>query len=140
MTDKLTVGTAEITNTVYYYPLVDGVGNFLKRPIVKIVDIADSAQIIENGVREFLDTYKDTVYQDGTSAKLGIYCGTIEKLEELVCPLVTRIAGEYGLSADCILKFHKGNKRYPQPADSQMQFDTLDHPISIAIHKNIAFI
>lgn len=130
VTDKLTVGTAEITNTVYYYPLVDGVGNFLKRPVVKISDVADSSRIIENGVREFLDTYKDTVYQDGTAAKLGIYCGTIEKLEELVYPLVSRIAGEYGLTADCILKFHKGNKLYPQPADSQMQFDTLDHPIS----------
>lgn len=130
VTDKLTVGTAEITNTVYYYPLVDGVGNFLKRPVVKIFDVADSSRIIENGVREFLDTYKDTVYQDGTVAKLGIYCGTIEKLEELVYPLVSRIAGEYGLTADCILKFHKGNKLYPQPADSQMQFDTLDHPIS----------
>lgn len=130
VTDKLTVGTAEITNTVYYYPLVDGVGNFLKSPIVKIADIADSSRIIENGVREFLDTYKETVYQDGTAAKLGIYCGTIEKLEELVHPLVSRIAGEYGLPNDVILKFHKGNKRYPQPADSQMLFDTLDSPIS----------
>ena len=130
VTDKLTVGTAEITNTVYYYPLVGGVGNFLKYPTVKIADIADSSRIIENGVREFLDTYRDAVYQDGTAAKLGIYCGTIEKLEELVYPLVSRIAGEYGLSADCILKFHKGNKQYLQPADSQMQFDTLDNPIS----------
>ena len=130
VTDKLTVATAEITNTVYYYPLVDGVGNFLKYPAVKIADIGDSSRIIENGVRAFLDTYKDTVYQDGTAAKLGIYCGTIEKLEELVYPLVARIAGEYGLSVDCILKFHKGNKQYPQPADSQMQFDTLDYPIS----------
>ena len=43
---------------------------------------------------------------------------------------MAQIAGEYGLSSDCILKFHKGNKQYPQPADSQMQFDTLDHPIS----------
>ena len=130
VTDKLSVGTAEITNTVYYYPLVDGVGNFLKYPTVKIADIADSSRIIENGVREFLDTYKSTVYQDGTTAKLGIYCGTIEKLEELVCPLVTQIAREYRLPADCILKFHKGNKQHPQPADSQMQFDTLDNPIS----------
>ena len=130
VTDRLTTATAEITNIVYYYPLVDGVGNFLKRPLVKIADIADSGRIIENGVREFLDTYKGTVYRDGTTAKLGIYCGTIEKLEELVYPLVFRIAQEYGLSADCILKFHKGNKRYPQPADSQMQFDTLDKPIS----------
>lgn len=58
VTDKLTVGTAEITNTVYYYPLVDGVGNFLKYPTVKIADIANSSRIIENGVREFLDTYE----------------------------------------------------------------------------------
>lgn len=28
------------------------------------------------------------------------------------------------------MKFHKGNKQYPQPADSQMQFDTLDKPLS----------
>ena len=42
VTDKLTVGTAEITNTVYYYPLVDGVGNFLKYPTVKIVQFRGS--------------------------------------------------------------------------------------------------
>ena len=69
--DSLAVGTSEITNIVYYYPLIDGVGNFLKRPVVKIADIADS-MIIEKGVRDFLDTYKDTVYADGLTAKLGI--------------------------------------------------------------------
>lgn len=128
--NKLTVATAEITNIVYYYPLIEGVGNFLKRPVVKISDIADSSVIIEAGVREFLNTYKDKTYAGGLTAKLGIYCGTIEKLEEVVYPLVSRIVAEYGLSADVILKFHKGNKQYPQPADSQMQFDTLDNPIS----------
>ena len=128
--DGLSVSSAEISNIVYYYPLIDGVGNFLKRPIVKIADIPDSGRIIENGVREFLDAYQDTVYPDGTRAKLGIYCGTIEKLEELVYPLIARIAGEYGLSGDAILKFHKGNKQYPQPTDSQMEFDSLDQPFS----------
>ncbi len=128
--DKLSVVTAEITNIVYYYPLISGVGNFLKRPVVKISDIADSSVIIEAGVREFLDSYKDKVYTGGLAAKLGIYCGTIEKLEEVVYPLVSRIVTEYGLSTDVILKFHKGNKQYPQPTDSQMQFDTLDNPIS----------
>jgi len=128
--DTLTVATAEITNIVYYYPLIDGVGNFLKRPIVKISDSADSVNIIENGVREFLDNYKDTVYEGGLVAKLGIYCGKIEKLEEIVYPLVSRIVAEYGLSTDTILKFHKGNKQYPMPADSQMQFDILDKSIS----------
>ncbi len=132
VTDKLFVATAEITNIVYYYPLIDGIGNFLKRPVVKIAEIADSSRIIENGVREFLNTYKDTVYSDGTVAKLGIYCGTIEKLEELVYPLVARIAAEYGLSSDCILKFYKGDgkKETALPADSQMQFDTLDKAFS----------
>lgn len=128
--DDFSVSSAEISNIVYYYPLIDGVGNFLKRPIVKIADIPDSSRIIENGVRDFLDAYRDTVYPGGTLAKLGIYCGTIEKLEELVYPIVARIAAEYGLSGDAILKFHKGNKQYPQPADSQMEFDSLDQPFS----------
>ena len=130
ITDDLAVGTSEITNIVYYYPLIDGVGNFLKRPIVKIAEVADSSRIIENGVRLFFDTYKDTVYEGGLVAKLGIYCGTIEKLEEVVYPIVSSIAAEYGISSDAILKFHKGNKQYPQPADSQMQFDILDKSIS----------
>lgn len=130
ISNDFAVGTAEITNIVYYYPLIDGIGNFLKRPVVKIAEIADSTRIVENGIRLFFDTYKDTIYEGGLSAKLGIYCGTIEKLEEVVCPLVSRIAAEYGISADSILKFHKGNKQYPQPSDSQMQFDTLDKSIS----------
>lgn len=130
ISDGLAVGTSEITNIVYYYPLIDGVGNFLKRPVVKIAEIADSTRIVENGIRLFFDTYKDTIYEGGLSAKLGIYCGTIEKLEEVVYPLVSRISSEYGISADAILKFHKGNKQYPQPADSQMQFDILDKSIS----------
>ena len=102
VTDGLSVSSAEISNIVYYYPLIDGVGNFLKRPIVKIAELPDSGRIIDRGVREFLDNYKDTVYPDGTCAKLGIYCGTIEKLEEMVYPLAAGITAEYGLSADCI--------------------------------------
>lgn len=130
ITDKLTIAMAEIANIVYYYPIVKGIGNFLKRPIVKIAQIKDSSRIIENGVREFFDSFKDTVYEGGIVAKLGIYCGTIEKLEQIVYPLVSSILSEYGLTSEVILKFHKGNKQYPQPADSQMQFDILDKSIS----------
>lgn len=61
---------------------------------------------------------------------MGIYCGTIEKLEETVYPQVSRIVAEYGLGTDVILKFHKGNKQYKMSADSQMQFDILDKSIS----------
>ena len=111
---------------------VAGVGNFLKRPVVKISDITDSSVIIESGVREFLNTYKDKVYTGGLTAKLAIYCGRIAKLEEMVYPLVSRIITEYGLSNDSILKYYgtSTDKQYKAPADSQMQFDTLDSPIS----------
>lgn len=133
----LSVATAEISNIVYYYPLIEGVGNFLKRPVVKIEERATTERIIENGVRAFLDAYRDTVYADGTTAKLGIYCGTISKLEELVYPLVLRIAKEYGLGEESILRFYRESsskdptaKKYKAPADSQMQFDILDKPFS----------
>jgi len=130
-TEKLAVATQEITNVVYYYPLIKGVGNFLKKPIVKISDVSEREVIIENGVRDFLNTYKDTVYEGGLTAKLGIYCGTsIEKCEEVVYPIVKKIVAEYGMPTDCILRFHRGNKQYPQPVDSQLEFDTLDTEIS----------
>ncbi len=87
----LSVASSEITNVVYYYPLAQAVGNFLKRPAVRISDSPDSEVIIEEGVREVYNIYKDTVYENGLTAKLGIYCGSIEKCEELVYPLVLRI-------------------------------------------------
>ena len=34
--DDFSIGTSEISNIVYYYPLINGIGNFLKRPTVKI--------------------------------------------------------------------------------------------------------
>lgn len=132
VTETLGVAISEISNIVYYYPLINGIGNFLKRPVVKISEAADSATIIERGVRDFLNTYKDTVYEGGLVAKLGIYCGTVEKLETHVYPIVERIASEYGLDSSMILKFHKGDskRKFPQPPDSQMEFDILDTPLS----------
>ena len=128
--DNLNIGTMEITNVVYYYSLIKGIGNFLKKPTVEIISNATTANIIESGVREFLDKYKDKKYSDGTTAKLGIYCSTIEKLEEMVYPIVANILREYNMPLECILKYHRGNPKYPQPIDSQMKFETLDKDIS----------
>ena len=130
VTSKLKISNTEISNIVYYYPLIDGIGNFLKRPTVKIVENATSTEIIGRGIRAFLNEYKDTIYDDGTVAKLGIYCGKIEKLEKVVYPLAAEIANDYGIGKSAILKFHKGNKQYAMPADSQLQFDTLDSSVS----------
>jgi len=128
---ELQISSIEIANIVFYYPLINGIGNFLKKPVVK-VSSKDSKIIVKDGVREFLDNYLTTTYNGGLTAKLGIYCGLIEKLETVVYPIVKKIVKDpkYKLTDDCILKFHKGNNDYPQPEDSQYQFDILDSPLS----------
>ena len=129
--DNLSISGTEITNIVYYYPLINGIGNFLKRPLVKISNNAKSLEIVESGIRQFLDEYKNKTYEGDLTAKLGIYCGRIEKLEEEIYPLVERIVREYGLEpTESILKYHKGNKQYSIPVDSQLAFATLDNPLS----------
>jgi superfamily II DNA or RNA helicase len=129
--DKLTIASSEISNIVHYYPLISGIGNFLKVPAVKIAANNERLDITEKGISEFLDKYKDTVYYDGTVAKLGVYCGNIETLEEQVYPLAVRIAEEYGLNpSEAVLKFHGGNKKYPIPVDSALSFESLDKPFS----------
>jgi len=131
VSNALQISSIEIANIVFYYPLINGIGNFLKKPVVK-VSTKDSKKIVEDGVREFLDNYISTTYIGGLNAKLGIYCGLIEKLETVVYPIVKKIVNDpkYKLTDDCILRFHKGNKDYPQPQDSQYEFDILDSPLS----------
>ncbi len=129
--DKFGIKTEEISNIVYYYRLVDGIGNFLKKPVVYTSSSNSRLEIVESGVRQFLNDYKDKVYADGTSAKLGIYCGSIETLEEQVFPLIERLVTEYGLNpTEVILKFHGGNKKYPIPTDSGYEFASLDKALS----------
>lgn len=129
--EKLIIANSEISNIVNYYPLLKGIGNFLKTPIVKISTNRNRLTIVEGGVRAFLNKYRDKIYVDGTCAKLGIYCGSIDVLEEQIYPLVQKIVEEYKLDYnEVILKFHGGNKKYPIPVDSSLQFSTLDNPIS----------
>ena len=131
ITDTLKIKNKEISNTVYYYPLINGIGNFLKKPTVKISNSRNRIEIVENGVREFLNKYKNTKYADNTIAKLGIYCGTIEALEEVIYPKICDILKDYKLNPDeVVLKFHKGNKDYLEPQNAQLEFDTLDKSIS----------
>ncbi len=130
LADNFTIKNTELSNVVYYYPLIQGVGNFLKVPAVKYAD-NDTETIVRNGVKEFLDKYKNTTYSNGTCAKLAIYCGQIETLEEQIFPQVSELAASYGLNpADAILKYHKGNKHYPQPEGSETKFASLDTELS----------
>ncbi len=128
--EGLSIKSTDLSNVVYHYPLIDGIGNFLKVPMVRHAE-GDTEMIVGNGVRDFLDSYKDTVYANGTCAKLAIYCGQIETLEEKIFPLVSEIASEYGLDpTTSILKFHKGNTEHPCSNAASTDFESLDTSIS----------
>jgi hypothetical protein len=58
---------------------------------------------------------------------LAIYCSNIEVLEQEVYPYMV---SDLQINPDQILRFHKGNKAYPQPEGSELEFRSLDLPIS----------
>ncbi len=118
---------SQITNTVYYYPLVTAIKKFLKTPTVKIGQNLDRFQIIKKGIEDFDAQYKKTVYENGAIAKIAIYCSNIEVLEEEVYPYLT---SELKINPAAILKFHGGNKKYTLPKENELEFRSLDLAIS----------
>lgn len=129
VSEGISLKLSQITNTVYYYPLVEAVRHFLKNPDIKTEPTKNLTplQIIKRGVEDFEKKYKNTIYSNGTRAKLAIYCGKIERLEEEVYPF---LVNEIGIEPDEILKFHQGNKAHPIPKENAQQFALLDTPYS----------
>ncbi len=130
LASSFSIKNTDLSNVVYYYPLIEGIGNFLKIPVVKYADNG-TEMIVRNGVEEFLKKYQNTVYPNDTTAKLAIYCGQIETLEEVIYPLVAELASFHGLEpTTTILKYHGGNAKYPQPEGSAVEFASLDTSLS----------
>lgn len=130
ITEELTVKCTQYSNVVTFYPLIKGIGNFLKIPVVRHSDL-DSAEVINRGLREFFERYADTVYSNGTTAKVAIYAPSIAVLEEEVYPVAYAICIEMGINpTEAILKYHKGNSTYKVDNDAQFEFSTLDLPTS----------
>ncbi len=118
---------SQITNTVYYYPLVTAIKKFLKTPTVKIGQNLDRFQIIKNGIEDFDKLYKAKTYDNGAIPKIAIYCSNIEVLEEEVYPYLT---SELKINPTEILKYHGGNKKYSLPKENELEFRSLDLSIS----------
>lgn len=130
ITPELSIQNKNLANVVYYYPLVEGIGNFLKTPQIKFSN-GDWQDIVRHGVSEFMEQYGDTVYKNNTCAKQAIYCGRIETLEENIYPLVIDILGKYvDNPSDIVLKYHEGNKAYPAPAGAASEFSLLGTDLS----------
>lgn len=120
----------DMANVVCHYPLIDGIDNFLKKPIIHQLD-AERNVIIDRGVRAFLDQYADKRYKSGALAKLAIYCGRIDTLENEVLPLVASIVAEYGMNVEeCVLKYYGDTKEYRLPKSNKTAFEGLDNPLS----------
>ena len=125
--ENIKIKFSQITNTVFYYPLTTAIKKFLKKPRVEQVSGLTSVQIIKKGVDDFFKNYNSTIYENRTIAKIAIYCGSIENLEEKVFPFLT---DEMKISPELILKYHKGNKKYKLPKENETEFASLDTPLS----------
>jgi type III restriction enzyme len=124
--DGLSIKSSQITNTVFYYPLTRAIQNFLKKPSVHTISGLDSQQIVQQGVSEFLAQYGGKTYAHGATAKLAIYCGSIERLEEDIYPLLLQM----GVPADDILKYHRGNTDHKISPLAEAEFKSLDTSLS----------
>ena len=128
--------TKDIPQIVYYYPLIEGIDNFLKHPEIIISDATDSKKIVKKGIKEFFENF-DIEYKNGTTSKLAIYCGRIERLNKEIYPVVLKEISKYGLTADNILRFYgeskvsKEDEIYKLEKDAEYQFLRLDKPDSI---------
>ena len=127
LTEDETLKISEITNTVYYYPLTTAIKNFLKTPTVKIAENLDHLQIVKKGIEDFNEQYGKLVYEDKTIAKVAIYCSNIEMLEDEIYPY---LQSELNINPTEILRFHGGNKEYSLPKENELQFKSLDTPLS----------
>ncbi|MFH0796019.1 MAG: hypothetical protein V2A65_03065, partial [Candidatus Omnitrophota bacterium] len=127
ISDEIQLKFTQITNTVFYYPLTTAVKKFLKKPRVEQTSGLTSIQIMEKGVKDFLNTFGGTVYSSGSIAKLAVYCGNIERLEEEIYPY---LIGTMKIHPEEILKYHKGNKKYKTTKEAETDFNSLDTPLS----------
>jgi type III restriction enzyme len=117
----------QITNTVYYYPLVTAIEKFLKKPTVKVAHQLERLEIIKQGIQDFDNQYANMHYANGSIPKIAIYCSSIAVLEEEVYPY---LVGALQLKPANILKYHGGNSEHSLPKENELAFRTLDLPAS----------
>ncbi len=130
ITADLSVRCTQYANVVTYYPLIKGLGNFLKIPTVRYTNM-ESSEILASGLREFFETYANTVYANGATTKIAVYAPSIAVLEEELYPEACTICRELNMNpSEVILKYHKGNSTYKVSEDAQFEFSTLDSPFS----------
>ena len=132
--NDFTLRFQQITNTVYYYPLERAVRTFLKSPNIQSATMNDPLSIIGEGVELFKNSYWETVYERKkgdriikTTAKLAIYCSSIDRLENEVFPYLT---SDLNIDPSVILRYHRGNAKHKMTKADDIAFAQLDTEMS----------
>ena len=128
-----TIRLNQIQDIVYNYPLNQGVGKFLKEPIIKTSEVTKQA-FITQALTDFFDGF-DKQYNDGTTSKIAFYCPSIAKLNDEILPIIQKWYSQNRRGKEEEIfryysKVGKENKQYALPKDSLAIFNNLDKPYS----------
>lgn len=118
----------DIQDIVYYYPLTNAIGNFLKNPKIKMVD-SNETNLITTSLTDFFDNY-DIQYSNGSLSKIAFYCPSIDKLNEQILPVILKWYEDNGRDKNEILMYYSSNSKYPLPKENYVHFLNLDNPTS----------
>ena len=118
----------EIQDIVFYYPLVEGKGNFLKTPVIKKVDASDDT-LVKTALTDFFKNY-NIKYKNNSLSKIVFYCSNTTTLNEKILPKIYEWYDENGRNRNEILKYYKSEKKYPIPKENEIHFLNLDNPSS----------
>lgn len=131
ITDTVKIKYEEIPTIAHAYPLIDGIGNFLKQPTVMTAQKGiDSHTIIRAGLQEFFRRYKDLRYEQYGWAKVAIFCSNIEALEAIY-PEVVEIVRQNDLDPQtAILRFYRETAKHKLQPGASAAFASLDTELS----------
>lgn len=128
--DTFKYAITQIPFIVNHYPLTSAIETFLKKPtLIKTTD-ENYLNIIEIGLKKFFGKYQDTVYSDGTCAKVAIYCGRIAKLRGDIYQKCNEVVKSYGMNPnDAILCYHgtDSEKKYNCTTAEKEKWSLLDN-------------
>ena len=126
-----TIKLSQIQDIVYNYPLNEGIGNFLKIPDIKNVDL-NTKSFVENTLTDFFNNY-DIKYSNGTKSKIAFYCPNIKNLNEEILPVVQEWYSKNRENKENeIFKYYsnvkKEDQNYALPKENLSIFNNLDKP------------
>lgn len=135
---KVKIGKSEIKlnqiqDVVYNYSLADGIGNFLKVPIVESLSVREKS-FLEQALKRFFNDF-DITYTNGTKSKIVFYCPSIKVLNNEILPVVQEwYSKNRSEKEDEIFKYYskvkKEDKLFNLPKESLAVFNNLDKPYS----------